>query len=92
MTKIFSGDAASMDAIQRSCVVSMAGSKSLSGNSTVAAGDPYVLAIHLPPGFKLRGATIDSDKAETANHTEAATVSMIPSETETAEQKLHFEQ
>jgi hypothetical protein len=54
-----------------------AGSKTLSGRSTVVAGDPYVLTVHLPDGFKLKDATVTGEKAEITNQQETATVRIV---------------
>lgn len=68
-----------------------AGRKTLSGKSAVVAGDPYVLTVHLPAGFKLTSATISGATVETANQAETATVRIVPSATSTVEWKMIFE-
>jgi hypothetical protein len=67
-----------------------AGSKTLSGRSAVVAGDPYVLTVHLPPGFQLKTAEAGGERAETASHGETATVRLIPSATKTVEWRIGF--
>ncbi len=63
----------------------------LSGRSAVVAGDPYVLTVHLPPGFRLKSAEVSGEKAETANQQETATVRIVPSATKTVEWRMVFE-
>jgi len=65
-------------------------SSSLSGKSKVVAGDPYVLTIHLPAGFKLKAAAVAGEKAEIASQQETATVRIVPSATKTVEWKMTF--
>jgi len=54
------------------------------------AGDPYVLTVHLPEGFRLQGAQVSGENVEFANQTDAATVRMVPSATKTVEWKMKF--
>jgi len=63
---------------------------SLSGRSAVVIGDPYVLTVHLPEGFRLQDAEASGEKVEVANQTETATVRIIPSATKTLEWKMRF--
>jgi hypothetical protein len=65
--------------------------KVLSGKSAVVIGDPYVLTVHLPPGFRLRSADVSGEKAEIANARETATVRIVPSATKAVQWKLAFE-
>ena len=65
--------------------------KVLAGKSAVVTGDPYVLTVHLPPGFRLRSADVSGEKAEIANARETATVRIVPSATKTVEWKMAFE-
>jgi hypothetical protein len=65
-----------------------AGTGTLSGKSAVVAGDPYVLTVHLPHGFRLKGAEAGGEKAEVANQQETATVRIVPSATRTLEWKF----
>lgn len=64
--------------------------KILSGRSSVVIGDPYVLTIHLPKGFRLKAADAGSEKAEFANQTETATVRIVPSATKTVQWSMTF--
>lgn len=64
--------------------------RELSGKSAVIVGDPYVLTIHLPEGFRVRNAEVDGEKAEIANQEETATVRIAPSATKTVEWKIGF--
>jgi hypothetical protein len=54
------------------------------------AGDPYVLTVHLPQGFRLESAEVGGEKAEVGNQQETATVRIVPSATKTVEWKLAF--
>ena len=67
-----------------------AGARTLSGKSTVVVGDPYVLTVHLPEGFKLKNADITGEKAETANQQATATIRIVPATTKTVEWKMMF--
>jgi hypothetical protein len=67
-----------------------AGRKVLAGKSAVVSGDPYVLTVHLPAGFKLKSATITGEKVEIANQPETATVRLVPAATKTVEWKMIF--
>ena len=62
----------------------------LSGKSAVVGGDPYVVTVHLPQGFRLQAVEVGSEKAEFANQQETATVRVVPSSTRTVEWKLKF--
>jgi len=64
--------------------------KTLSGRSAVVVGDPYVLTVHLPAGFRLETATVGGESVKTANQGETATVRMVPSTTGTVEWKMTF--
>jgi len=65
-------------------------SNTLSGTSAVVSGDPYVLTVHLPAGFRLAGAEAAGQKVETANQKETATVRFVPSATKTVGWKMKF--
>jgi hypothetical protein len=64
--------------------------KTLSGKSVVISGDPYVLTVHLPEGFRLAGAEVVGEKAEIDNQTETATVRIVPTATHTIAWNLNF--
>jgi hypothetical protein len=66
-------------------------SNTLTGTSAVIAGDPYVLTIHLPAGFKLKAAAATGEKVEVANQQEIATVRIVPTATKTVEWSFRFE-
>jgi len=66
------------------------GSKTLSGRSSVVIGDPYVMTVHLPEGFRLTGAEVGGEKVEIANQKETATIRIVPSATKTVEWKMAF--
>ncbi len=65
-------------------------SKTLSGSSSVVKGDPYIMTIHLPEGFRLTTAQADGDKAETHNAGQSGTVVIVPSATKTLNWKIAF--
>jgi hypothetical protein len=67
-----------------------ADSKTLVGKSSVVVGDPYVLTVHLPEGFKLDGANAGGEEVEYSNQSEVAKVRIIPSKTKTLEWKMTF--
>jgi hypothetical protein len=62
----------------------------LSGKSAVVVGDPYVMTVHLPDGFRLKGAEIGGEKVEFAGQKQTATVRIGPSATKTVEWKMSF--
>ena len=62
----------------------------LSGKSAVVVGDPYVLTVHLPYGFRLESAEVGGDMVECAARGETATVRIAPSATKTVEWKMTF--
>jgi len=62
----------------------------LSGKSALVVGDPYVLTVHLPNGFRLNSAVIGGERVEIANQTETATVRIVPSATKTVGWKMTF--
>jgi len=62
----------------------------LAGKGKVVAGDPYVLTVHLPAGFKLKAAEVAGEKAETASQAETTTVRTTPSATRAVEWKVRF--
>jgi len=64
--------------------------KTLSGSSSVVKGDPYVMTIHLPEGFRFMTAEADGEKVETENAGHSTTVRMIPSATKTANWRIAF--
>ncbi|MBM4093956.1 MAG: hypothetical protein FJ276_31800 [Planctomycetes bacterium] len=66
------------------------GANTLSGKSAVVVGDPYVLTVHLPGGFRLASAQVSGEKAEIANQKETATIRIVPSATKTVEWKMAF--
>jgi hypothetical protein len=62
----------------------------LSGKSAVVSGDPYVLTVHLPEGFKLKSAEVGGKKAECTHQTSTATIRIVPSATRTVKWKMTF--
>ena len=69
-----------------------AAAKTLSGKSAVVVGDPYVLTIHVPAGYRLTGAEVAGEKAEVTNEKEAATVRVVPAASRSVEWKMSFAQ
>ncbi len=67
-----------------------AGSKTLSGKSKVVIGDPYVLTVYLPDGFRLESPGVSGEQAKIANWREIGTVRMVPSATKEVEWKMRF--
>jgi len=67
-----------------------AGATTLSGKSAVIVGDPYVITVHLPEGFKLANAEVDGETAEISNQKETAAVRIVPSATKTLEWMMTF--
>ena len=57
--------------------------KTLSGKSALVVGDPYVLTVHLPPGFRLVEAVVEGESVEVENQKDAAAVRVVPSATKT---------
>ena len=66
------------------------GAKTLAGKSAVVVGDPYVLTVHLPDGYRLKSAEVGSEKPEFANQKQTATVRIVPSATKTIDWKMTF--
>jgi hypothetical protein len=64
--------------------------KTLSGKSAVVRGDPYVLTVHLPNGFKLGSAEAGGQKAEATHQNETAAVRIVPAATGTIQWTLRF--
>jgi len=64
--------------------------KTLSGTSAVIVGDPYVLTVHLPDGYRLKNAEVGGAKAEISNQKETATVRTVPSATKKLPWKMVF--
>ncbi len=63
----------------------------LSGESAVVAGDPYVLTVHLPDGSRLKSAKVAGRKAEIKNEGETATVRIVPPATATVKWEMTFD-
>ncbi len=66
------------------------GNRILSGSSSVVKGDPYVMTIYLPEGFRLVSAEADGEKLEMENTGHLGTVRMIPSATKTVNWRIAF--
>jgi hypothetical protein len=63
-------------------------SKTLSGRSAVVAGDPYVLTVHLPKGYRIEAAEVDGGKAEVVTRGETVAVRFVPPATKTVQWKV----
>jgi len=64
--------------------------KTLSGSSSVVKGDPYVMTIYVPEGFRLKAAEADREDVETENLSHAAIVRMTPSATRAVKWRIAF--
>jgi len=62
----------------------------LSGKSAVVIGDPYVLTVHVPDGFRLAGAEVGGEKASAESRGRTAAVRIAPSATETVTWTVRF--
>jgi hypothetical protein len=62
----------------------------LSGRSEVIKGDPYVMTVHVPDGFRLGSAEVADEKVETKKLTRTAEVRVTPSATKTVDWKVRF--
>lgn len=60
-----------------------AGTRTLSGRSAMVVGDPYVLTVHVPGGFRVKSAEFGDEKAESKHQEATATVRIVPSATKT---------
>lgn len=67
-----------------------ADAEALSGKSTVVEGDPYVLTVHLPRGYRLAAAEVRGEKLEIANQEEVATVRLVSPATGTLDWRMTF--
>jgi hypothetical protein len=62
----------------------------LSGTSAVVVGDPYVLTVHVPEGYRLQGAEAVGEPVHVAARHESATVRIVPSATKTVDWTITF--
>jgi len=60
----------------------------LSGRSAVIVGDPYVLTIHLPDGYRLTTAEVMGEKVTTASQPHTAAIRIVPSESKVVEWRI----
>jgi len=67
-----------------------AAGRMLSGASAVVAGDPYVLTVWLPEGYRLERAEMDGRQVQIGRRGPTATVQIVPKETGTVQWKLRF--
>jgi hypothetical protein len=64
--------------------------KTLAGKSAVVVGDPYVLTVHLPNGFRLAKAEVGGEKVEVRVDKPVASVRIVPSATKTVDWQMEF--
>ena len=62
----------------------------LSGRSAVVKGDPYVLTIHLPDGYRLKSAEVDGEKAAVKALPHVARVRITPAASKTVDWRIRF--
>jgi len=62
----------------------------LSGRSDVVIGDPYVLTVHLPAGYRLKDAEVRGEKVVTKALPHAATVRITPAASRTVDWRIRF--
>jgi len=62
----------------------------LSGQSAVVVGDPYVLTVYLPPGYQLQSATAGAETVQITNQTQTATLRFVPSATKNVSWQMTF--
>jgi len=62
----------------------------LSGRSAVVTGDPYVMTIHLPDGYRLGTAEVSGEKVVTKALPHTATVRIAPSASKTVDWRIRF--
>jgi hypothetical protein len=62
----------------------------LAGRSAVVNGDPYLLTVHVPAGFKLEGAECAGERVEVAKRGEIVTMRIVPTATRTVEWRMKF--
>ena len=62
----------------------------LSGKSKVVVGDPYVLTVHVPEGYRLTKTSVAGEKVETATQKETVSVRIVPSATKSIAWTLTF--
>jgi len=67
-----------------------ASARTLTGRSQMVEGDPYVLTVHLPGGFKVESAAAAGEKMEMTSGKDHVKVRIVPSATGTVEWKLTF--
>lgn len=81
----------SQGAVSLSDVKWDAGAKALSGKSAVVVGDPYVLTVDVPPGFRLAEAVVEGENVKVENQEDAAAIRVVPSATKTVSWSIKFQ-
>jgi len=64
--------------------------KVLSGKSAVVVGDPYVMSVHLPEGYRLHSAEVTGEKVSTKARGHTATVGITTAASKTVEWRIRF--
>jgi len=67
-----------------------ADAKTLSGRSAVVVGDPYVLTLYLPDGYRLGSAEVDGEKVRTEVTAPTASIRFTPSATKLVNWRITF--
>jgi len=62
----------------------------LAGASKVVEGDPYVLTLHVPAGYRLKTAAAAGNEPKSTTKGEIATVTIVPAATGTIDWKVTF--
>ena len=62
----------------------------LSGKSAVVTGDPYVLSVHVPAGYRLKSAEVGEEKVEARVEAPLASVRIVPSATKVVAWRIGF--
>lgn len=62
----------------------------LSGKSAVVRGDPYVMSVHVPAGYRLGSAEFGGEKVEARVEAPVATVSLVPAATKVVSWRVGF--
>jgi len=62
----------------------------LSGKSSVVIGDPYVMTIHVPDGYRLDSAEVTGEKVATKTLAHTVTVRITPAASKTVDWKIRF--
>jgi len=64
--------------------------KVLSGRSAVVVGDPYVLSVYVPAGYRLESAEVGGENVETRIEESMASIRTVPSATKAVDWRIQF--